>query len=148
MGRASLICVLLMPLWGCVGLAGLAPERTADKDPGGSVPLRVAEIAAYEARDVEKRVSGQCLSACTMYLGLSTACFEPNAVLGFHGPRLATGGAMSERQFEATTALMARYYPPRVATWFMAEARHGRAMIRVPASELIARGEARACPPA
>ncbi|TNC73797.1 hypothetical protein [Rubellimicrobium roseum] len=115
------------------------------RDPGGSVALRVIEIGALEARGEEKRVSGECLSACTMYLGLSTACFEPDAVLGFHGPRFPWGWRMSEAQFEAVSRTMAAYYPPRVARLFLRDWRHGDDFVRIPARNLIDRGEARAC---
>ncbi|MBP1805942.1 hypothetical protein [Rubellimicrobium aerolatum] len=115
------------------------------RDPGGSVALRVLEIAALEARGEEKRVAGDCLSACTMYLGLSTACFEPDAVLGFHGPRLAWGLPMTPATFEAVTRTMAAYYPPRIARRFLDDWRHTPRFARVEASRLIARGEARAC---
>jgi hypothetical protein len=122
-----------------------ATEQAGDRDPGGSVALRVVEIGLLEARSAEKRVAGECLSACTMYLGLSTACFEPDAVLGFHGPILAFGPTMSPRRFEAITATMASYYPPRLARRFLEEWRHSQEFHRIPARRLIARGEARAC---
>jgi hypothetical protein len=123
-----------------------AAERSPGRDPGGSVALRVLEIAVLEARGEEKRVSGECLSACTMYLGLSTACFERGATLGFHGPTLAFGVEMTAARFEAITQAMASYYPPRIARLFMDDWRHRQDFARVPASRLIARGEARACP--
>ena len=119
--------------------------RSSSRDRGGSVALRAIEIGALEARQQEKRVSGECLSACTMYLGLSTACFEQDAVLGFHGPRLAFNLPMTGMQFEAITQTMASYYPPRIAKQFLEEWRHSRSFHRIPASRLIARGEARAC---
>ncbi len=123
-----------------------AAERSPGRDPGGSVALRVLEIAVLEARGEEKRVSGECLSACTMYLGLSTACFERGATLGFHGPTLAFGVEMTAARFEAITQAMASYYPPRIARLFMDDWRHRQDFALVPASRLIARGEARACP--
>jgi hypothetical protein len=138
---AALLCLLA-----CADVSDeLNPQRGPTRDPGGSVALRVIEIGTLEARRQEKRVAGECLSACTMYLGLSTACFEPDAVLGFHGPRLAFGLDMSSVQFEAITRTMASYYPPRIARKFMEEWRHSERFHRVPASRLIARGEARPC---
>lgn len=137
--------LLLAALAACT--PDLSPERGAGRDPGGSVALRVMEIGVMEARGVEKRVSGECLSACTLFLGLSTACFEEDAVLGFHGPRMAGGRPMSPRQFDGITRSMAEFYPDRLARWFLEEGRHRQEMVRIPARELIARGEARACPP-
>ncbi len=139
---AALLCLVA-----CADvLGGPNPQRGPARDPGGSVALRVIEIGALEARRQEKRVSGECLSACTMYLGLSTACFDPDAVLGFHGPRLAFGLAMTSGQFEAITQTMASYYPPRIAKRFLDDWRHSDRFHRIPAARLIARGEARACP--
>ncbi len=123
----------------------LSPARAANHDPGGSVILRAAEIRELESRGQEKRISGECLSACTMYLGLSTACFEPGAVLGFHGPRLAYGLPMPPSLFESVSRSMASYYPPRIAHRFLTRWRHSDHLVRVPADRLIARGEARAC---
>lgn len=113
----------------------LAPSR----DPGGSVALRVIEIAALEARREPVRIEGECLSACTMYLGLSTACFGRNSVLGFHAPRRPDGRPLPPRAFEAATRAMADYYPARLRAWWLEEGRHSDAMIRVPAARLIDR---------
>jgi hypothetical protein len=140
--RRLLLALLLLAACATPGAA----EQTPGRDPGGSVVLRVLEIAALEARGEEKRVTGECLSACTMYLGLSTACFERGATLGFHGPTLAFGVEMTAARFEAITQAMASYYPPRIARLFMDDWRHRQDFARVPASRLIARGEARACP--
>ena len=129
-------------------LAACAPPAppTPGLDEGGSVLARAGEVVALAARGEGRRVAGECLSACTLYLGLPGACFEEGAVLGFHGPRGAGGAPLSPLRFEATSRLMASHYPPRVARWFMDEARHSRAIIRVPAADLVARGEARTCP--
>jgi hypothetical protein len=131
----------------CLCLVACAAPGAAERarDPGGSVALRVLEIAALEARGQEKRVSGDCLSACTMYLGLSTACFEPDTVLGFHGPTLPFGLEMTPARFDAITRAMADYYPPRIRRNFLQDWRHRQRFHRVPVERLIARGEARAC---
>lgn len=123
----------------------LAPPRTATRDPGGSVMMRAAEIRDLEARGEEKRIAGECMSACTMYLGLSTACFEPGTILGFHGPRLAYGLPMPAAVFDSVSRTMASYYPPRIARKFMEKWRFTEGMVRIRADRLIARGEARAC---
>lgn len=124
----------------------LAPAvRAEPRDPGGSIAFRMLEIRLLEARGEQKRIRGECLSACTLYLGLSTACFDPDAVLGFHGPTLAFGLRMSAEQFEAITTAMASYYPPRLAQLFLEDWRHSDRFARIPARELIDRGEALPC---
>jgi hypothetical protein len=126
--------------------AAAAPAASAEaRDPGGSLALRMLEIRLLEVRGEPKRIRGECLSACTLYLGLSTACFDEDAVLGFHGPTLAFGLSMSDAQFEAITTAMASYYPPRVARLFLEDWRHSDRFVRIPAEELIDRGEARPC---
>lgn len=138
----------MRPLLASLLLAACAARApsTPGLDEGGSVLARAGEIVALAARGEGKRVGGECLSACTMYLGLPGACFEEGATLGFHGPRGANGAPLPPLRFEATSRLMASHYPPRLAQWFMDDARHSRGIIRVPAADLIARGEARACP--
>lgn len=125
----------------------LSPDRSPTHDPGGSVFLRAIEIARLEASGTPVRIGGTCNSACTMYLGLSTACFERDAVLGFHGPRLPWGLPMSRAQFDEVSSLMASYYPPRVAKAFMDRWRHRDRLRKIRASRLIERGEARPCDP-
>ncbi|EYD75784.1 hypothetical protein Rumeso_02566 [Rubellimicrobium mesophilum DSM 19309] len=137
--------LLLLALTTGAHAHGRSPGRTPTHDSGGSVILRAAEIRDLEARHEEKRLSGECMSACTMYLGLSTACFEPGTILGFHGPRLAYGLPMPPALFESVSRTMAAYYPPRVARRFMEKWRYSDHLVRIRADRLIARGEARAC---
>ena len=137
--------LLLLALATTAQAQELSPLRAVNHDPGGSVVLRAAEIRDLETRGQEKRISGECLSACTMYLGLSTACFEPGAVLGFHGPRLAYGLPMPPALFDSISRAMASYYPPRVARRFLSKWRYSDHLVRIRAERLIARGEARAC---
>ena len=137
--------LLLIALAATAQAQELSPTRAANHDPGGSVVRRAAEIRDLEARGEQKRISGECLSACTMYLGLSTACFEPGVVLGFHGPRLAYGLPMPPSLFESVSRSMASYYPPRIAHRFLNTWRYSDHLVRVRADRLIARGEARAC---
>ncbi|HVG48251.1 MAG TPA: hypothetical protein VM899_08990 [Rubellimicrobium sp.] len=137
--------LLLLALATAAPAQELAPARGPSHDPGGSVILRAAEIRELEARGEEKRIRGECLSACTMYLGLSTACFEPGAILGFHGPRLAFGLPMPPALFDSLSETMASYYPPRIARRFMESWRHSDHLVRIRADRLVARGEARAC---
>jgi hypothetical protein len=127
-------------------LAAAPAAAEPRRDAGGSVLLRAAEIAVLEATGTPREIRGECLSACTMYLGLSTACFGRGARLGFHGPRMPGGLPMPPAAFEMASRLMAAHYPPRIAAWFLAEGRHVPGMVMIPASVLIERGEARPCP--
>lgn len=93
-------------------------------DMGGSVRERLAKIRALEAQQVPVRITGTCVSACTMYLGLSQACVTPQARLGFHGPSTRLRGMPLPRaEFERLSQEMAQHYPPAIRAWFLADAR-------------------------
>ncbi len=60
-----------------LAVAVFAPVQRAEamevrKDMGGSVEERLAEIARLEQAGTPVRIVGTCVSACTLYLGLST----------------------------------------------------------------------------
>jgi len=112
-----------------LAVAVFAPVQRAEamevrKDMGGSVEERLAEIARLEQAGTPVRIVGTCVSACTLYLGLSTACVKPGARLGFHGPSTRLRGLpLPYEEFERLSRLMAEKYPPAIRAWFMAEAR-------------------------
>lgn len=55
-------------------------------DPGGSILDRSLNIFVLRLTGQEVRISDYCASACTFYISLPNACFEPNTKLAFHGP--------------------------------------------------------------
>jgi len=104
--------------------AGQAMAMDVRKDMGGSVEDRLDEIARLEQAGTPVRIVGTCVSACTLYLGLATACVMPKARLGFHGPSTRLKGLpLPREEFERLSRLMAAQYPPAIRAWFMAEAR-------------------------
>lgn len=133
---------------------GTVTLSTPQNDPGGVIIERGAEIAAltYAAQrgaDVEKRITGECHSACTMYLSPALAeagavCFERDAVLGFHGPAYLDR-SISEDERMVGAMLMARYYPPALRAWFMDGPAKGDELALVQAADLIDAGLARGC---
>lgn len=110
-----------------IGLAGAVQDAAAmdvRNDMGGSVRERLATIRALEAQQVPVRITGTCVSACTMYLGLSRACVTPQARLGFHGPSTRLRGMpLPAGEFERLSQEMARHYPPAIRAWFLSDAR-------------------------
>lgn len=93
-------------------------------DMGGSLEQRIAEVEQMRAMGTPVRIVGTCVSACTLYLGLPNTCVMPQARLGFHGPSSPLRGIPLPRQkYEYFTQVMATYYPGRIRSWFMSDAR-------------------------
>lgn len=138
LGRVFILLTLLLS-------ACASPEFQSRFDGGGYIHEYQERIAELEAAGIVHRVAYACMSSCTLYLGLSTACFHREGVLGFHSPYLPDGRVMSDEQFERFTTDMAHYYPPRIAKWWMEVGRHSKDIITIPVSELIDRGEVKEC---
>ena len=83
--------------------ATLAHANARPLDRGGVIFRYQQEIAA--ARGVHV-ISGDCMSACTLWLGYRGSCVAPDAVLWFHAA--SSGLAPSP----IGTAMMADAYPP------------------------------------
>ena len=135
--------ILLLILVSCAPLA----ESGAPRDAGGFFAQRVLHIAQLERAGTPFVIPSRCLSACTMYLGLSTACAQPDGVLGFHSVDLP-GQVAFVAVVDALNRKMAEYYPPRLEQWFLEEGpgrTRSTAFVMIPASELIAKGEVRPC---
>ena len=93
-------------------------------DMGGSVEQRIHEVEKLRANGTWVRIEGTCISACTLYLGLTNSCVAPTARLGFHGPRTQIVGIpMPRKDFDRESRRMATYYPSQIRRWFMSEAR-------------------------
>lgn len=133
---------------------GTVTLNTPTQDTGGSILERAAEVhaliyAAERGAAVEKRIGGDCLSACTFYLSPDLAeagavCFERDAVLGFHGPRYEDQTMTEDRRMVAAS-VMAQFYPRPIADWFLAGPARGDELALVAASDLIDAGLARGC---
>ncbi len=105
-------------------LATPAPAMTVTDDRGGSVSARMRQVAQLSARGTEVRITGTCISACTLFLGVPNACVSPSARLGFHGPSTRTSGLPLPRaEYERISLQMAAMYPPALRQWFITSAR-------------------------
>ena len=119
----------------------LPPIRIED-DRGGLLSDRVAQITRLRRSGQAIEIAGECLSACTLYLGLANVCVWPAAVLGFHGPAsVLPGMALPPAEFERWSQIMAAHYPPDLRRWFL---QTGRRMLfgfhRISGATLIAMG--------
>lgn len=121
--------------------SGIPPSGAA-YDRGGNITARTLHIAALEASGEPFTVPTRCMSACTMYLSLSTACFPRDGVLGFHSA--SAPGRFGPAEFTANR-ILARHYPDRIAAWFLAGPAHSSDLVMVPMADLIDRGEVRGC---
>ena len=97
--------------------------------PGGSIAAHERHIAALDAAGCRVEIRGECLSACTMYLGAQSICVDPRARLGFHHTRRMHLGGLLVRPMkwddqDHYDRRMAAFYPPAVRQWFLDDVRH------------------------
>lgn len=136
-----LACTPTSPTTGTTGapradIAAAAPNPgrplVVRRDLGGSLYLRLLEVAALEKAGTPVEIRGTCGSACTLYLGLDTACVHPRARLLFHGALFPPGKAkangltpeQAQRAVTIWNAITAASYPPALGDWFAREAAH------------------------
>lgn len=134
-----------------LGLGGVDPAQAQGvkivrNDPGGSVESRLREIAQLRLEGTRIEIRGQCVSACTMLLGLPNTCVARSSRLGFHGPQSQYYGvSLAPEQFDYWSRVMADHYPAQIRAWFIKEARQTTmGVITISGSEAIRMG-ARAC---
>lgn len=110
--------------------AGAAPAPAGEtlvvqRDRGGLISRRSAEIRRLRADGRRVELRGECYSSCTMYLGLPNVCVHPQARLGFHAPR-GVNAPLPADAFDHWSQLMARHYREPLRNWYLQEARHIR----------------------
>lgn len=130
---AAIVWALI--IWGANWALGDAPCCR-----GGSVEEHrdIVLEANRTGQRVEIRAT-ECLSACTMYLGVNNVCVDPDTQFGFHGGRLR--GKLDGR----VDHLIAQVYPPALGAWFLSHAA-GKVMLRyMTGAELIERFDFKAC---
>ena len=95
-----------------------------DRDNGGPVEEYIARFLQVRGSGELVVIDGECLSACTMVLGLlprGRVCVTPNAVLGFHAAWRFDDAGGHVTSASGTRTLM-KTYPAPVRTWI---AQHG-----------------------
>ena len=107
-------------------LALCAPALAREIDNGGNIGDYVRAIVAASGQRHEIR--GDCVSACTMWLGHRGTCVYPDAELWFHAASHPDG----------TKTLLA-FYPPRVRA-FVAPMLNSRTITGVSGWQLIRLG--------
>ncbi|MFN4140330.1 hypothetical protein [Aestuariivirga sp.] len=86
-------------------------------DRGGKIIEYALTRAKWKAAGTPVRFSGDCASACTLYLALppEQVCLEPSARFKFHAPRAASAEAKVD-----AAAYLFENYPPWVQDWITA----------------------------
>ncbi len=102
---------------------GSAEVITVANDYGGYISNYMDRIDGIRARHTPVAITGDCRSACTLYLGAGNVCVTQAAMLRFHGPS-RSGEPFPKIEFEMFSQLMARYYPEPIKSWFMDTARY------------------------
>ena len=122
---AALCLGLLVPGNFAVQAAG-ARTVVVLNDRGGNVMKRARLIQQYKTAGTQLEIRGRyCMSACTMYLGLSNACVASNTVFGFHSPSSRIYGiGLRPEVFEHWSRIMADHYPEPLKSWFLDVGRH------------------------
>jgi hypothetical protein len=111
-----LLCVAM--LLACGGGSASAIMRIVD-DQGGQVGKYFQAFAKVRSSGERVVVDGNCLSACTMVLGLvpfNQLCATPRARFGFHTASILNGAGQPIASAMATQALW-NIYPTSVQRW-------------------------------
>jgi len=146
MRRGCMISTLSFLALGGVAPAQAQAVKIVRNDPGGAVENRLHEIAQLRLAGTRIEIRGECVSACTMLLGLPNTCVARSSRLGFHGPQSQYYGvSLAPDQFEYWSQVMADHYPAAMRAWFIKEARKTTmGVITISGSQAIKMG-ARAC---
>ena len=113
MARSALAGIVLLA--GIVSTsAAFAEERSLDR--GGQIRFYIQKLAAASGQLHEIR--GDCMSACTIWLGHKPVCVAPDATLWFHqasDPSLElVSGNPWHWKSETGNLALSTFYPPRV----------------------------------
>ena len=113
-------------LLGVAAPAQAGTDVVIDRDFGGNVFEYAARAHAYAAQNVRIVIRGECMSACTLYLGNPRTCAEPDAVLRLHTATWTTSipaiGMVEGQTAPEPTRKLVNSYPRRLKSWI---ARHG-----------------------
>lgn len=92
-------------------------------DGGGDIPLYIARYVYLQARGERVVIDGDCLSACTLALGMlakNRRCFTRKARLGFHAAWTKIGG--TRVRDPVGTQILWSSYPAKIRKWI---SKHG-----------------------
>jgi hypothetical protein len=114
-------------------------EVLIKNDGGGDIPQYIAKYLNLQLHGEQVVIDGDCLSACTLALGLlakDRRCFTNEARLGFHAAWMEFGATRIRDPLG--TAVFWLVYPAEIRSWI---SRHGgltSKMIYLGGKELVA----------
>ena len=140
--RGLLLCAALLA---CGVTSASATMRIAE-DRGGQIGHYLQTFAALRSSGERVVVDGNCLSACTLVLGLiprDRICATPRARFGFHAAWMPDADGRPVTSPMGTQALWS-VYPASVRRWINRHGGLSRQMIFLQGRSLRHRGELRA----
>ena len=104
----------------CVILSGVAKAQIRiDGDRGGRIGTYIDAFALVRQSGETLVVDGECLSACTLFLGIvprQQVCATSRARLGFHAAWSPDANGIPVTSTLGTEVLM-KVYPPKIRAW-------------------------------
>ena len=118
--RGLLLCVAML----ACGMSSASATMRIAEDRGGQIGQYLQTFAAVRSSGERVVIDGNCLSACTLVLGLiphDHICATPRARFGFHAAWMPDNNGRPVTSPMGTQALW-NIYPPSVRHWI---SRHG-----------------------
>jgi len=118
-----LLLISLALAWAFCGARPSQSEVVIRNDRGGDVLEYYAKYQSLQARGERVVIDGDCLSACTLVLGLiakEQRCFTRRARFGFHAAWDESGKTQVRNPIG--TAIFLSAYPAEIQQWL---AKHG-----------------------
>ena len=113
-----LLLISLALAWAFCGAQPSQSEVIIKNDRGGDVLEYYAKYQALQSRGERVVIDGDCLSACTLVLGLiakEQRCFTRRARLGFHAAWDESGKTQVRNAIG--TAIFLSTYPAEIQQW-------------------------------
>ena len=119
-----------------------AHHVTIVRDYGGEIDTYSARVSAYLKRRVSVRITGECVSACTMVAALPAdrICVGPKAEVSFHQAYLPNRFDPLDTTIRSDigTEILLKHYPPALRAWLDEHGGLGPDLITLKGDELAA----------
>lgn len=145
--RIAACLTLMLALAACTAPGAQARSPNAPvviaNNKGGNVVRAIQYRQQLEMSGQPVEIRGYCRSACTIYITLPNACLAPDAVVGFHAPRIPHTQIIPPLVDE----MMARFYRNGILAKWNNEWKHSLSMHKITAREYVALDpQTRLCP--